>query len=425
MTQKTIALIMTCDTKGIEAAYLRSKIKSMGANALLLDAGILGEAVNVVPDISRYEIARYGGYELSEIRKQNSRGDSLKMMSSCLKLLLINMFKEGKLHGVCSVGGSGGIALSSEAMQALPYGVPKLIATPMASGSRKFAPFVGYSDMIIMHTVIDICGLNWLSKMMFDNIAGTMFGMCNISDAVDSSIEGKRKEKCIGITMYGQTTNGVMAAKKVLENEGYTCMIFHGNGIGGPCMERLIKDGEFIGVLDYTTSEMVGTWIMGFSKCNPERLSVAGSYGLPHVVAPGAIDFINIYPDEINHPNIKGRSVYNHSLQFPLARTNKTEMEFLAEKFVEILNSSKGQTSFILPLKGFSAENHENGKLWGPDADEAFRIIIRKKLDPKVKLIEFEGNINDENCGVTAAKELINMLKRRKIYASQPKHEIS
>lgn len=405
-----VAVLMACDTKGEEANYLKEKILSLGADVLLIDVGILGDAKGVVPEITNAQLATIGGVTLSEIRGRSSRGDAVQMVCDALRVCLLKLYADGKIDGACAVGGSGSVGLTAAAMQSLPFGVPKLIASTLASGHREFEPFVGNADMTVLYPVVDICGLNWLSEMMFDNIAGAMVGMCS-AGAVKHGKREKQAEKCIGVTMYGQTTPGVMAAKAVLEAAGYTCLIFHGNGVGGPCMEKMIKQKELVGVLDYTVSELVGTHIRGYTRCTKERMTVAGQHGLPQVVLPGACDFINIFESELNLAENAGRSFYKHNIQYPLIRTTPSEMQYLGAVMAEILGQAKGPAALILPSMGFSTANRPGEKLWDKKADDLFRETVRDKLDREtVELIEYEGNINDTACGQLAARTLLRLI---------------
>lgn len=409
----TVAIAMACDTKGEEARFLKEKIIEFGADALLIDVGIRGTAKGVVPDITRWQLAeQYGRTTMETVCSMKSRGEAMDMVNASLTACLNRLYREGKINGVCALGGAGSMSMTASAMQSLPYGVPKMLASTLASGHRQFEPFVGSADMIVMYPITDVCGLNWISKMMFENIAAAMVGMCNMAKAVQHGREEKKKERCIGVTMYGQTTPGAMAAKAVLEAAGYTCLMFHANGVGGPCMEKLIKAGDLVAVLDYTLAEMVGTHIRGYTKCSPERMTVAGSCGLPLVAAPGAMDFINILAEELQLPENRERVYYNHNAQFPLLRTTAQEMEKLAHIAARILNAAKGPTAFVLPSMGFSMANRPGEKLWDEQADNAFRTVIRRELDRnRVKLIEYSGNLNDEACGQLAAQTLLCLLE--------------
>jgi uncharacterized protein (UPF0261 family) len=405
--KKTVILLMTCDTKGVEAKYIKEKIQSMGVDVILVDTGIKYEPQGVVPDISHYQVAEWAGTRLEDIRNSPSRGEAVCKMADALKICVEGLYKQGKCDGILCVGGAGSF-IAAPAMHQLPIGLPKLILCPLASGLRYFEPFVGSSDMVVMHSVIDIIGVNRISRMIYDNAAAALVGMVKTAGMGDE--DRARGEKCIGITMMGTTTPGVMAAKEVLEKAGYTCLIFHPNGVGGRSMEKLAREGVFVGILDYTLAEMVGTWIKGFTKCSEERLTVAGRLGLPQVIVPGCVDFINLHPHEVDLPENKDRVIYNHNPQFPLARTTKEEMVKLASIIAGNLNQSRGKVHVILPLRGFSAPNHPGGPFWQPDWDNAFREKLKSQLKDEIMVSSIDVHINDKMCGIKAAEALLGLL---------------
>jgi len=406
-TERKIAILTTCDTKGAETLYLKERIIALGGNPMVVDVGILGEPLGIVPDITHDEIASYIGKTIDEVRNAGSRGAAIELMSQALRFWLIDSCKKEMLCGVVCIAGSGGSFLVTEAMQEIPYGLPKLITSPIASGSRQFGPMVGTSDMTVMHSVVDILGINHMSRKVFANVAGAIVGMSN---AYMLELEKEYPpEKCIGITMYGQTTPGVMGAKDILEANGYSCLVFHGNGVGGPSMERLIKQGVFVGILDYNLSEMVGNNIAGWTKCSPERMGVAGKYGLPQVVLPGSLDFINLYPPDKLLPEHAHRKIYNHNKFFPLARTTKDENIKLAKAIAKKLNDSMGPVHVILPSKGFSMIDCVDGPFWDQETDDALRSTLKENLKPEIEITEIDANINDPQCSQAAANVLMKL----------------
>jgi len=401
---KTVVVLITCDTKAEEAAYLKTRIGQMGVTALIADTGT-GGTPGIEADITRHELAELGGVDFSEIAEAGSRGAAVGKMSEALITALAALYDEGRLDGVVCVGGAGGY-IGAPGMQALPFGVPKIIVSPLASGPRTLAPYVGSSDMMVMHSVIDIAGMNDFSRKIYDNAAAAIAGMVLSIDKFDKI---KDDRKYIGVTMMGTTTAGATAAVRVLENAGYCCIIFHGSGVGGSSMEKLVREGKLAGVLEFTLAEMVGTHVMGFTKTNPERLSVTGLCGVPQVVTTGAIDFINLFPHEVEQH--RHRVIYNHNPQTPLARTSKEEMQIVAGKIAGQLNRGNGRTTVIAPLRGFSDPNREGGLFWDPESDDAFRAKLRSELKKDIKYLEVDAWINDKIFGETAAKELLAILE--------------
>jgi len=401
---RTVVILITCDTKPEEAAYLKKRIEQMGVNALVADTGTSGTP-GIVADITRQELAKLGGVEFSEITGAGTRGAAVGKMSEALVTALPALHAEGRLDGVICVGGAGGY-IGAPGMQALPFGVPKIIVSPLASGPRTLAPYVGSSDVMVMHSVIDIAGMNDFSHTVYDNAAAAVAGMVLSKDKFDK-IEDSRKY--IGVTMMGTTTAGATAAIRVLEEAGYGCIIFHGSGVGGSSMEKLVREGKLAGVLEFTLAEMMGTHVLGFTRTYPERLSVTGLAGVPQVVTTSAIDFINLFPQEVEQH--KHRVIYNHNPQTPLARASKEEMLIVADKIAEQLNKGIGQTTVVAPLRGFSDPNREGGMFWDPESDDAFRAKLKAELNKNIKYIEVDAWVNDKIFGETAAKELLDILE--------------
>ena len=401
---KTIVVLITCDTKPEEAAYLKMRIGQMGLRAAIADTGTRGEP-GIEPDISREGLAALGGMDFSEIAEAGSRGAAVGKMAEALVPALTGMYEEGRLDGVLCVGGAGAF-IGAPAMQALPLGVPKVIVSPLASGPRQFAPFVGSSDVMVMHSVIDIAGMNDISRKVYDNAAAAVCGMALGQERFDHIKDG---EKHIGVTMMGTTTAGAAAAVRALEGAGYRCVVFHASGVGGASMEKLVREGAFAGVLEFSLAEMMGTHVAGFTKTVPERLSVAGLCGVPQVVTTGAIDFINLFPHECGQ--YENRIIYNHNPQTPLMRATKEEMLTVAEKIAEQLNKGKGRTTVMAPLRGFSDPNREGGLFWDPESDAAFRSRLKAELNAGIKYLEINAWINDKAFGETAANELLKLLE--------------
>ena len=215
MSRPVIAAIGTLDTKGAEIDYVRERIEALGGEALVIDTGILGEP-GCRADVSREEIARAAGHDLDSVRGAGSRGAAVELMQAGVRRVVAELYEAGRLDGALCLGGAEGALIGAAAMQELPVGVPKLIVSPSASGPRAFGPFMGRRDVMVMHSVIDILGLNPIARAVFDNAAAAVMGM--VRDAGSPATElGARS---VGVTMLGQTTPGAMAACEVLEQAG-------------------------------------------------------------------------------------------------------------------------------------------------------------------------------------------------------------
>ena len=263
-----IALIGTLDTKGEEIAYVRDRLRALGARPVVIDTGILGEA-GCAADVPRAEVAAAAGDDLEGIRDAGSRGAAVERMTLGVRAVCLRLLAEDRLHGALCLGGAEGALMGAGAMHALPVGVPKLIVSPSASGRRAFGPFMGESDTTVMHSVVDILGLHPISRAIFDNAAAAVAGMARDAGTAVADLGAST----VGVTMLGQTTPGVMRLRERLLEAGQEPVIFHANGVGGPAMEQLAAAGALAGVVDYTLSELANSLMDGIHTTGPDRLA--------------------------------------------------------------------------------------------------------------------------------------------------------
>jgi uncharacterized protein (UPF0261 family) len=392
-----IVLIGTLDTKGREIAYLRDRIREHGLGTLVLDSGILGGPVDIVPDIPREEVARASGSDLEKIRHAGSRGAAVEQMMKGVAATCARLHKEGRLHGVVSLGGAEGAVMAAAAMQVLPVGVPKLIVTPLASGRRVFHPFVGIRDIMVMHSVIDILGINQVSRLIFDQaagaIAGAVKGMAEAARRAPAAAAARRK--VVAITMLGNTTKAVEHIKPKLEARGFEPIIFHSNGVGGAAMEEMIREGRVDAVIDYTTDELTDHLVGGFHDAGPRRLEAAGERGLPQVVVPACVDFFVQGPRNAVPDKWKDRKAYYHNPSFTLLRTSREEMLEVARIMARKLNAARGPVAVAIPTAGLSIPNKPGGEFWDPEGDARFREELKRNLRPEIRVVEVDGHAND------------------------------
>jgi uncharacterized protein (UPF0261 family) len=288
-------------------------------------------------------------------------------------------------------------------MQTLPVGAPKLLVSPCASGRRRFGDFVGESDVCVMHSVVDILGLNGISRPIFDNAAAAMAGM--VTDA--GSALGTLGERCVGITMLGQTTPGVMRLREALARAGHEPVIFHANGVGGPAMEHLCEEGAIHGVVDYTLSELANSLLDGIHATGPDRLRVAGRLGLPQVVVPGCVDFFNQGPRDSVPERYRSRKSYFHNPVATLVRLSRDEEAQLGALVAERLNGATGPVRVVAPTREFSLADAEGGDLWDPVADGAFLDALSGALRPDIPFAAVDAHVDDDAfADVVAARYL-------------------
>ncbi len=402
---KTVALIGTLDTKGPEIAYLRDRLQELGLSTIVIDSGILGDPLEIQPEISHEQSATYAGSSLEAMRNAGSRGKAVELMRESLKNLMLELYQNGRLDAAVSMGGAEGAIMGAAAMMVLPVGVPKVVVSPIASGHHYFAPLVGTRDMVVVHSVVDILGLNSIACSVFDNVAAALYGMVAHGRGLAAS-EGHS----VAITMLGNTTTAVMAAKTRLEHAGYEAVIFHSNGVGGPAMEELAEQGQFIGVIDFTTNEVYDPLVGGIHDGGPERLEVIGRLGLPQVVVPGCIDF-SVWSTGTVPDGLRDRPVYDHNPEYVLVRASSDEMAELGRIFTRKLNLAKGPVKLAVPLRGLSIPNVPGGVFWDPDADGRFLGEIKQNLRTDIPIELYDCHVNDPLFGEAVADLFTQLLK--------------
>jgi uncharacterized protein (UPF0261 family) len=401
-----IALVGTLDTKGAEIDYVRNRLAKLGVQPVVIDSGILGEP-SCRADVTREEVARAGGHDLHDVRRVGSRGAAVELMLEGVRALCLRLYAEGSIRGVLCLGGAEGALLGAAAMHALPVGVPKLIVSPSASGRRAFGPFVGESDVTVMHSVIDILGLNDIARAIFDNAAAAIAGM--VRDA-GRPVTGLG-ERCVGITMLGQTTPGVMRLREALIEAGREPVIFHANGVGGPAMESLIESRSLGGVIDFTLSELANSLLDGIHATGPDRLRVTGRQALPQVVVPGCVDFFNQGPRSELPERYRDRKTYFHNPVATLVRLSAEEERELGKLVAERLNESRGPLRVVVPARGFSLADSEGGELWDPEADQAFIESLRAELRPDIPLEVVDAHVDDPDFADLVADRYLTLLE--------------
>ncbi len=404
---KTVVIIGTLDTKGPEIAYLRDRLQALGLQTLVVDSGILGEPLDIIPDIDHAEAATYGGTTIEALQNAGSRGRAVHGMREALKNLTVRLYADGKLDGIVSMGGAEGAVMGAAAMMVLPVGVPKVLVSPIASGYHFFEPLVGTRDMMVVHSVVDILGLNPIACTIFDNVAAALKGMIEHGHGLPKPDASQRY---VAMTMLGNTTKAVMAAKERLAEHGYEAVIFHSNGVGGPAMEELAAEGQFVGVIDFTTNEVYDPLVGGIHDGGPDRLKTIGLLGLPQVVVPGCIDF-SVWNAGTVPEALKGRPAYDHNPEYVLVRATRDEMAQLGQLFAEKLGVATGPVVVAVPTQGLSIPNVPEGPFWDPEADALYLETLRREIRNDIPIHPYQRHVNDPAFGREVADLFIQMME--------------
>jgi uncharacterized protein (UPF0261 family) len=406
MTSSAVAVIGTLDTKGDEFAFLRDAIAACGLQTVVIDAGVLGDP-SFTADVSRAAVAAAANEDLGALAARKDRGWSVQVMAMGAAAIIRSLFEQGAIRAVVSLGGSAGTTIATAAMRTLPVGFPKLMVSTLASGDTK--PYVGTTDICMMYSVVDIAGLNAISRRILSNAAAAICGM-----VANRKVEVSCERPAVAATMFGVTTPCVTAARHHLEEKGYEVVVFHATGSGGQAMERLIEDGAFKGVLEITTTELADELVGGVLTAGPHRLEAACRKGIPQVVCPGAIDMVNFGPMDSVPNRFRARTLYIHNPTVTLMRTTPEECAEIARVTANKLNSATGPVTVVIPLQGVSAIDKVGEPFYLPEALAAYRRALKETLSPGVKLIELDAHINDERFAHAASDLLLELLNQDK-----------
>ena len=403
---KTIAIAGTFDTKGAEYSYVRSLVEELGLKTLMIHTGAFEPLFE--PDVSNKEVAAAAGYDIQEIVEKRDRALATEALSKGMQAIVPKLYSEGKFDGILSFGGSGGTSMVTPAMRALPIGVPKVMVSTMASGN--VSQYVGTSDIIMMPSIVDVAGLNKISKTIFRNAVLAIAGMVGMAGSLKPVEEDERP--LVAATMFGVTTPCVTHAQKYLEERGYEVLVFHATGTGGKTMEALVNAGFFKGVLDITTTEWCDEVVGGVLNAGPERCEAAAKNHVPQVVSVGALDMVNFGPWDTVPSEFLNRNLYKHNPTVTLMRKTVDEVVEIGKVIAEKLNMASEKTALYLPLKGVSAIDAEGQAFYGPEEDAALYETLKANVNADVvEIVEMDCNINDQAFAEAAAQKLIDYME--------------
>lgn len=404
----TIAVLATLDTKGQEAAYLRERIEAAGATALLVDLGVVGEP-GTEPGVPREAVAEAGGTSLQELLVDPTRQKASPVMISGAVRLLLERLERGEVDGVLGLGGTQGTSNCTAIMQALPYGLPKVMVSTVAAGDT--SAFVGIKDITMTFSVSDILGLNPLTRKILANAAAGVVGMARSGVELESSTSGR---PVVGMTNLGVLTEGAMHALQLFEERGYDVIVFHAIGAGGRAMEQMMRDGIIGAVFDYALGEIADEVFDGLRAGGQERLTVAAELGLPTVLTPGGADHGGfLVPENTVPERWKDHQVVFHNPIILAPRLNAEEMRQVARDTARRLAGVRGDTAFLVPGRSLSRYGIEGGPLRDPEADAAFTDELAKHLPGTVTLETIDADAEDSAFVGACVERLCAMIEAR------------
>ncbi len=401
--KKQLLIVATLDTKGREVAYIKECIREFNVHPVVMDVGILGDPLTR-PDITRDEVVEAAGYHLKELLNRNDRSFAIQVVQQGGTLLATRLYREGELHGIFGMGGGTGTAIVTAIMRSLPFGLPKLVLSTVAS--RDIREYVGTKDIVMFHSVADLLGLNEFTRFILGQAAYAICGMMERGSLIP------REKPMVAVTAYGINSICALNAEPILQEKGYEMISFHANGCGGMAMEELISEGLISGVLDFTLHEIADEMFGGYCRgIGPARLETAGRMKVPRVIAPGGLDNAVFSPFYPMPEHLKGRKIYRHDIRF-CVRMGAEEMKKFATIIAEKLNRFPESTWVLIPRKGWSEADKPGSELFDPETNQVFVEELRKKLSSEIPIEEIDVHISDPAFAKRAVEILDEMIQK-------------
>jgi uncharacterized protein (UPF0261 family) len=412
-------LVSTLDTKGAEAAFLKGLIQERGYRVILLDTNTGGEA-SLSPDIPAEEVARAAGWDIEEVRKIKDTGQVSSIMIEGAIKKVKSLLEKRELDGIVSFGGASNTTIATTIMKSLPFGIPKVMLSSTAAMPAYAGGYFGTKDITMIHSVVDIAGLNPLVEAMLKRTAGAICGMVEMRERDQSLIESFQKKSLIALTEFKFSEECCSYIRNLLDEKGFEVIPFHAQGTGDRAMEELIGEGLFQGVMDIVPAGVGEELLGGNRAAGPKRLESAGEKGIPQLITPCGFDMLSCGPMERGDrgdPLWVSKDIKNRRLFIPdafrvQARTSSQELREIAKEVARKLNRSKGPVSFIIPLKGWSSLDKEGMPLYDPGADGAFIQELKIHLGPKISVIELDLHLNTREFAEEAVNQFIKLYKR-------------
>ncbi|MEK6481017.1 Tm-1-like ATP-binding domain-containing protein [Catalinimonas sp. 4WD22] len=405
---KEYILMLGCfDTKGEEFAFLRECMLSQGEQIKTINTGVFGTTQKFPVDIEAEQVALEAGFSLENLREEADRGHAVEIMGKGVARLVSKLMQEGGIKAAIGMGGGGGTYIALAALKEIRLGIPKLCLSTLAS--KDVSRLMGSKDITLMPTIVDVAGLNSISKHLMRQAAAAICAMAKVQSLDAQATTGK-----VAISMFGNTSTCVDQCIKLLEKQGYEVFTFHANGTGGKTMEALIREGFFDAVLDITTTELADDLCEGICSAGPDRLNAAAEMGIPQVVVPGCLDMVNFAQMDTVPKKYKERKLYSWAPDVTLMRTNEEENRILGEKLAQKVNQSTAPVTILLPTKGISQIDAEGGVFYQPEADQALFESIKKHSHAPVKVTEVDAHINDQKFSAYIVNSLQEMKMREK-----------
>lgn len=402
---KSIVMLGCFDTKGEDFTYLLKSLRILGQQVITINTGVMGTSVDFPIDVNQDAVAKASGAVLETIRASNDRGRAVELMGKGAAAILAGLAFEDRIKGVIGMGGGGGTYIILEAMQAVPLGIPKFCLSTVVA--KDLSRQIGVKDITLMSSVVDVAGLNSISRLLIRQAASAITAMAETK--VDATQEIKKN---IAISMFGNTTKCVDKCTELLKAKGYEVMAFHATGVGGATMESLIREGVFDAVLDVTTTELADELCGGILSAGPDRLTAASEMGIPQIVVPGCLDMVNFAQMDTLPEQYRSRQLYSWAPDVTLMRTNVAENKTLGKQLVDKLKGAKAPVEIMIPLKGISQIDSEGDIFYDPQADGALFGAIKENAKGRIPVMEVDAHINDEAFAKTLVERLLKIMEQ-------------
>ncbi len=398
-----VVMLGCFDTKAADFEFLYTCLIGKGISVITINTGTMACAELFPIDFSASKVAANAGTDLATLRKANDRGKALELMGAGAEKIVAGLVGQNKVDGIIGMGGGGGTFLALKAMGTVPFGIPKVCLSTLAT--KDLSKKIGSKDVVLIPSIVDVSGLNAISRVLIGQAAGALYGM--METIID---QGEGYKGSIALSVFGNTAVAADTCTALLKGHGYDVLSFHAVGSGGASMEALCADGVFTAVIDLTITELADELCSGICSAGPDRLTAAGKAGLPQVVVPGCLDMVNFGPIATVPKKYKNRQLFSWAPDVTLMRTNLKENKILGKLVADKINAAKGPVTVLLPLGGISKISGLGEAFHDPEADTVLFNAIKENADKKIKIVEVDANINTAAFAEEAVAALLELM---------------
>ena len=407
-SMKGIVIVCNLDTRGEDIVFVKRLIADRGHDPILLDFS-MEEAPPFPGDIRTEDVALRGGLPIEVVREKyrSDRDTATNNQIAGAAQIVDDLVKQGRVHGIIGIGGGTATLVATSIMKRLPFGMPKLMASPMAAHPAYIDSYVGTRDITMHHTVLDIVKMNPLLKAQIINAVGAICGMVEMTQGPNIRFD----KPCVAVSSFGFAEMAVQTALGMLEQAGFTPIVCHAQGKGDKAMEEMIRDGAFHGVLDICIGGVIEHLFKGNRDPGPDRLMAAVETGIPMVLAPCGLDILSYGGRADMLERTKDRVQYVQDALRVQVRTTADELRQAADVIASRLNRAKGEWSFVIPRKGWSSLDKEGRPMHDPIADAAFVARLKQELVDPQRVKEVDLHLYTPEFARVAVDEFLRLFE--------------